>query len=142
MKLVFSFFDLLINVNSTLFFADRLAGATLIAPVINYWWSGLPTNLSTEGFKTQLLWDKWSLRVAHYAPWLTYWWNTQKLFPPLCVIAQSPEMLSRQDKELIPNFPAKELMVRSSLWAGFRSRFHHCLVTRWTKSKVTAALDI
>lgn len=88
----------------------RLAGATLIAPVINFWWSGLPANLSTEGFSTQLLWDRWSLRVAHYAPWLTYWWNTQKLFPSLSVISQSPEMLSRQDKELIPNFPGKEWM--------------------------------
>lgn len=87
----------------------RLAGATLIAPVINFWWSGLPANLSTESFNSQLLWDRWSLSVAHYAPWLTYWWNTQKFFPPLSVISQSPEILSRQDKELLSNFPSKEL---------------------------------
>ncbi|KVH99907.1 hypothetical protein Ccrd_021862 [Cynara cardunculus var. scolymus] len=50
--------------------------------------------------------DQWTLRVAHYLPWLTYWWNTQKLFPSLTIIAHSPLVLSRQDRELIPKFTA------------------------------------
>lgn len=79
----------------------RLAGATLIAPVVNYWWHGFPANLSKEAYYQQLRQDQWTLRVAHYTPWLTYWWNTQKLFPASSVLAHSPDVLSRHDKELI-----------------------------------------
>lgn len=82
----------------------RLAGVTLIAPAVNYWWPGFPSNLSSEAFHQQFPEDQWSLRVAHHAPWLTYWWNTQKWFPSLTLIAQSPAVLSRQDLELVPVF--------------------------------------
>ncbi|KAK1411788.1 hypothetical protein QVD17_32535 [Tagetes erecta] len=84
----------------------RLAGAALITPVINYWWPNLPSNLSQQAFSKQFLQDQWSLRVAHYAPSLTYWWNTQKLFPSLTIIAHNPDVLSRQDRELVPIFTA------------------------------------
>ncbi|KAJ6909138.1 LOW QUALITY PROTEIN: hypothetical protein NC652_020190 [Populus alba x Populus x berolinensis] len=77
----------------------RLAGATLIAPVVNYWWPGFPANLSTEAYYQQPPQDQWTLRVAHHAPWLTYWWNTQKWFPASAVAAQKPEVFSRQDLE-------------------------------------------
>ena len=53
--------------------AGRLAGVALITPVINYWWPGFPANLSTEGYYWQPPQDQWALRVARYAPWLTYW---------------------------------------------------------------------
>ncbi|KAF5823791.1 hypothetical protein HanRHA438_Chr01g0043041 [Helianthus annuus] len=72
----------------------RLAGATLIAPVVNYWWPGLPSNLSQQAFSKQFLRDQWSLQVAHHSPSLTYWWNTQKWFPSLTVIGHSPDILS------------------------------------------------
>uniref|UniRef100_A0A7C9AMW5 AB hydrolase-1 domain-containing protein n=1 Tax=Opuntia streptacantha TaxID=393608 RepID=A0A7C9AMW5_OPUST len=85
-----------------------LAGATLVTPVVNYWWTGLPANLSTEAYYMQLPQDQWSLRVAHYAPWLTYWWQTQKLFPPSSVIAHSRDVLSRQDRELMAKFEKSE----------------------------------
>lgn len=78
----------------------RLAGATLIAPVINYWWPGFPKNLSKESYHEQLLQDQWAVRVAHYAPWLTYWWNTQKWFPKSSVISGKAK-LSNQDIELL-----------------------------------------
>ncbi|KAJ0810872.1 putative alpha/beta hydrolase-1 [Helianthus annuus] len=84
----------------------RLAGATLIAPVVNYWWPHLPSNLSQQAFSKLFLQDQWSLRVAHYFPSLTYWWNTQKWFPSLTIIAHSPDILSRQDRELKPIFTA------------------------------------
>jgi hypothetical protein len=80
--------------------AYRLAGATLIAPVVNYWWPGFPANLSTEAYYRQIPQEQWMLSVAHHAPWLTYWWNTQKLFPASAVIARKPEIFSRQDLEL------------------------------------------
>lgn len=81
---------------------NRLAGVTLLAPVVNYWWPGFPTNLSTDAFYKQLPSDQWALRIAHYVPWLTHWWNTQKWFPGSSVAAQKPYISSRQDKELLP----------------------------------------
>jgi len=45
--------------------------------------------------------DQWALRVAHYTPWLTYWWNTQRWFPNFSVITGGPDILSKQDKELV-----------------------------------------
>ncbi|XP_015898803.3 uncharacterized protein LOC107432222 isoform X1 [Ziziphus jujuba] len=79
----------------------RLAGAVLLAPVVNYWWSGFPSNLSNEAYYQQPWNDQWTFRVAHHAPWLTYWWNTQKWFPSASVLANSSNILSHQDKELI-----------------------------------------
>ncbi|XVF55700.1 hypothetical protein PTKIN_Ptkin06aG0058100 [Pterospermum kingtungense] len=81
----------------------RLAGATLIAPAINYWWSGFPANLSSEAYQQQLRQDQWALRVSHYAPWLTYWWNSQKWFPSFSIIAYSTDVLSSEDKKLLPH---------------------------------------
>ncbi|KAL5568593.1 hypothetical protein UlMin_025168 [Ulmus minor] len=76
---------------------NRLLGAGLTAPVINYWWPSLPVNLSTEAYYKQPAQDQWALRVAHYLPWLTYWWNTQKLFPASSVIASRPDIFSPRD---------------------------------------------
>lgn len=90
----------------------RLAGATLICPVINYWWPGFPSNLSTEAYYEQLPQDQWALRVAHYAPWLVYWWNTQKHFPSSSVAAGTPNF-SPSDLNVLSNldprnFPPKD----------------------------------
>lgn len=80
---------------------DRLAGAGLVAPAINYWWPGLPANLSKQALSQQLVQDQWTLRVAHYVPWLTYWWNTQKWFPSWSLIAHSQKVLSPADLKVV-----------------------------------------
>ncbi|XP_059628433.1 uncharacterized protein LOC132271159 [Cornus florida] len=87
----------------------RLAGATLIAPVINYWWPGFPANLSKEAYCQQFPQDQWALRVTHYAPWLTYWWNTQKWFPASSVATGRPKFC-RQDIELALKFAGRQQM--------------------------------
>ncbi|NP_001305142.1 uncharacterized protein LOC101243844 isoform 1 [Solanum lycopersicum] len=92
---------------------NRLAGAALVAPVVNYWWPSFPANLSTEGYNLQLPQDQWALRVAHYAPWLVYWWNTQKWFPCNSVISGKPKM-SPQDLEVVSR-SAKHLSKRPKL---------------------------
>ena len=85
-------------------YADRIAGATLHAPVINYWWPGFPANLSTDAYYKQPPGDQWALRVAHHIPWLTYWWNTQTFFPSSSVIVRKPELIfSSQDLEIFRN---------------------------------------
>ncbi|KAK7345350.1 hypothetical protein VNO77_15953 [Canavalia gladiata] len=90
--------------NCLKYIPHRLAGAVLIAPAINFWWPGLPANLTTEAYNLQKLPDQWAFRVAHYLPWLTYWWNTQRWFPSSNVVARSPDVLSDSDKELVLKF--------------------------------------
>nr|CAD1822940.1 unnamed protein product [Ananas comosus var. bracteatus] len=85
----------------------RLAGAALLAPVANYWWDGFPSNLSKEAYNQQLPQDKWAVGVAHYAPWLTYWWNTRKWFPGSSVIAVRFDIFSDEDKKILPKLAAR-----------------------------------
>ncbi|KAL4599491.1 hypothetical protein ACB092_11G131100 [Castanea dentata] len=87
----------------------RLSGAALLAPIINYWWRGLPSNLSTEAYYKQLPQDQWTHRVAHYIPWLTYWWNTQKWFPALSAVPGNPNIFSRQDLEITSKKLGKQI---------------------------------
>ncbi|KAH9738271.1 AB hydrolase-1 domain-containing protein [Citrus sinensis] len=86
----------------------RLAGAGLLAPAVNYWWPGFPANLSKEAYYQQLPQDQWAVRVAHYIPWLTYWWNTQKWFPPSAVIAHRMDIFSRRDVEVLSKWSPEE----------------------------------
>ncbi|KAK4348377.1 hypothetical protein RND71_031132 [Anisodus tanguticus] len=79
----------------------RLAGAALIAPVVNYWWPKLPSNMSQEAFNLRLPQDQWTLRIAHYFPWLTYWWNSQKFFPACSAAGRNPAVFSSKDLEII-----------------------------------------
>ncbi|GMG99477.1 hypothetical protein Nepgr_001317 [Nepenthes gracilis] len=87
--------------SSLKYIPHRLAGVALLAPVVNYWWSGLATNISKEAFQQQLPQDQWATRVAHYTPWLTYWWNTQKFFPSSSVASRKPDKFNLQDLQLI-----------------------------------------
>lgn len=82
----------------------RLSGVSILGPVGNYWWSGYPPNVSREAWYVQLPQDQWAVRVAHYAPWLAYWWNTQKFFPASSVISFNPATLSREDMAVLPKF--------------------------------------
>ncbi|XP_074307609.1 uncharacterized protein LOC141642651 [Silene latifolia] len=110
----------------------RLAGASLVTPVANYWWSGLPANLSTQAYYLQHPRDLWSVRVAHYAPWLTYWWQTQKLFSPSSVIAHSRDILSRQDAQLMALFekPTNAVPVRQQ---GEHESLHRDMIVGFGK---------
>ncbi|KAH7855772.1 hypothetical protein Vadar_028682 [Vaccinium darrowii] len=85
----------------------RLAGATLVAPVVNYWLPGFPYHLAKEAYFEQLPQDQWAVGVAHYTPWLTYWWNTQKWFPPSSVFAHNLR-LSSQDVKILTMMARQE----------------------------------
>ncbi|KAL2660667.1 hypothetical protein AAZV13_03G155400 [Glycine max] len=106
----------------------RLAGAVLIAPVLNYWWAGLPANLTNEVFYQQKLQDQWTVRVAHYIPWLTYWWNTQKWFPSSSLIADSIDLLSLQDRELLPKRSDRKNHVAQVRQQGEHETVHRDLI--------------
>ncbi|KAJ4847112.1 hypothetical protein Tsubulata_043954 [Turnera subulata] len=81
--------------------ADKLSGASLVVPFVHYWWPCLPAKVAREGLRRLLRCDQWTFRVAHYAPWLFYWWMTQKWFPSLSIMAGNMAMLSPQDVEMI-----------------------------------------
>ncbi|XP_021279114.1 uncharacterized protein LOC110412812 [Herrania umbratica] len=79
----------------------RLAGASLVVPFVHYWWPCLPANLSSRAFDRLLAQDQWSFRVAHYTPWLFYWWMTQKWFPSLSIVAGNMAIFSQSDLEIL-----------------------------------------
>lgn len=79
----------------------RLAGVTLVVPVINFWWPSFPPELADEAYKKQLKRDQWKLRIAHYAPGLLYWWLTQKWFPYSSILQRHPILFNKRDLETI-----------------------------------------
>ncbi|KAK8518970.1 hypothetical protein V6N13_017779 [Hibiscus sabdariffa] len=87
---------------------QRLAGVALLAPAVTYWWPNFPANVSNEAFNQKSTQDQWVIRVSHYAPWLVYWWNTQKLFPASSVLAGSSDTLSSQDMEIVSRISSRK----------------------------------
>ncbi|KAK9048388.1 hypothetical protein SSX86_032649 [Deinandra increscens subsp. villosa] len=118
----------------------RLQGAVLISPAVNYWWHNLPSNLTNEAYSRQLQQDQWSLRVAHYLPWLTYWWNTQSWFPGFSVITQNPAVFSPADIEVVAKLNAMitdpnqaELMKTQPRQQGEFESIHRDMNIGWGK---------
>ncbi|KAK9070337.1 hypothetical protein SSX86_010738 [Deinandra increscens subsp. villosa] len=118
----------------------RLRGAVLISPAVNYWWHNLPSNLTNEAYSRQLQQDQWSLRVAHYLPWLTYWWNTQSWFPVFSVITQNPAVFSPGDIEVAAKLNAMitdsnlaELMKTQPRLQGEFESIHRDMNIGWGK---------
>ncbi|KAK8651253.1 hypothetical protein V6N13_140862 [Hibiscus sabdariffa] len=111
----------------------RLAGATLIAPAVNYWWSGLPTNLSNQAYQQLFPQDQWVLRVSHYAPWLTYWWNTQKWFPSSSVLANSIDILSSEDIKILMKMPPRNHIVAHLRQQGEYESLHRDIIVGFGK---------
>ncbi|KAI9122371.1 hypothetical protein K1719_007060 [Acacia pycnantha] len=101
----------------------RLAGAALLAPVINYWWPGLPANLTKEVYSQKTLQDQWALRASHYFPWLTYLW-----FHASSTSARSPDKLSRQDRELISKMADRTNYVAQVRQQGEHESLHRDII--------------
>ncbi|ESQ50680.1 hypothetical protein EUTSA_v10023070mg [Eutrema salsugineum] len=59
----------------------RLCGASLVVPSVNFWWRRMPRKLLNAAIQKLPFEFRLTLRVAHYFPWLLYWWMTQKWFP-------------------------------------------------------------
>ncbi|XP_074289230.1 uncharacterized protein LOC141614381 [Silene latifolia] len=85
---------------------QRLAGVALVAPFVHYWWTGFPSDLYKKAFrKLPAVSDQWTFRVAHYAPWLLYWWMTQNLFTSLSFMSGGPSVFSQKDLEILVKTP-------------------------------------
>ncbi|CAM6018662.1 unnamed protein product [Sphagnum balticum] len=107
---------------------ERIAGIAMSAPVANYWWSGVPPHEVNAAWNTQLVGDKVSLRVAHYVPWLLYWYMTQSWFPTSSVAPQTGfGAFNQMDRDIFKKImlnakpeEAKEGMQQGPLESGFR----------------------
>ena len=83
----------------------RLAGATLVVPVANFWWPSFPPELTKQVFRNQLKRDKVKLTIAHHFPALIYWWMTQKWFPYSSIMERHPILFNKRDVETIQQMP-------------------------------------
>ncbi|XP_078154382.1 uncharacterized protein LOC144549499 isoform X1 [Carex rostrata] len=79
---------------------ERLAGAVLMAPVINYRWPGFPPELASETYNKQEVGDQWALRVAYYAPSILHWWMEQSWLPTSTVIKGTTYFPNKRDAEI------------------------------------------
>lgn len=84
----------------------------MLSPAFHFWLTKLPANITKEVSGRASIWDVLSGTVPYYLPWLTYWWQTQKLFPTSSVIAHSDNLFSDQDKELAHKFERKDYTVQ------------------------------
>ena len=80
---------------------NRLAGAALVVPIINYWWPSFPANLTRQVYEKKLVQDQRTLWIAHHIPSLLYAWMTQKWLPTSAVIQRDPRIYSDLDKEIL-----------------------------------------
>ncbi|CAH8386027.1 unnamed protein product [Eruca vesicaria subsp. sativa] len=79
----------------------RLAGAVLVVPFVSYWWTKVPQDILSKAFKLLPEDIRWTFRVAHYVPWLLYWWLTQKWFPSSSIISGNSALFSDTDLVII-----------------------------------------
>ncbi|KAJ4774506.1 alpha/beta-Hydrolases superfamily protein [Rhynchospora pubera] len=79
---------------------ERLAGAVLMAPVINYRWPGFPPELASEAYNKQDMGDQWALRVAYHAPSILHWWMEQSWLPTSTVIKGTTHLPNKLDAEI------------------------------------------
>jgi pimeloyl-ACP methyl ester carboxylesterase len=78
----------------------RLAGAAMLAPVVNYWWPGFPADLAAAEYGRQQHGDQWALRVSHHAPGVLYWWMEQTWLPTSTVVDNTTHLPNKRDAEI------------------------------------------
>ncbi|KAK4396735.1 hypothetical protein Sango_1510100 [Sesamum angolense] len=79
----------------------KLSGAALVVPLINYWWSCFPAELSKKGLSELVPQDRWTFTVAHHAPWLLHWWLTRKWIPSMSILEGKTDVFSPSDLEIL-----------------------------------------
>ncbi|CAM0870448.1 unnamed protein product [Alopecurus aequalis] len=79
---------------------ERIAGAAMMAPVVNHWWSGFPADLAAEVYNKQEVGDQWALRVSHHAPGILHWWMDQSWLPTSTVVAGTTPLPNKRDAEI------------------------------------------
>lgn len=103
---------------------ERLAGIAFSAPMVNYWWPGLPKSELTKAWSTQRIGDKMSFRVAHHLPGFTYWYNMVQKRLPRTVLESEDEssVFNEKDQEYtekLPTFVSPEVLTDSISGAAY-----------------------
>ncbi|KZV47157.1 hypothetical protein F511_05208 [Dorcoceras hygrometricum] len=92
---------------------NRLAGAALVVPHINYKWPSLPNDLTKDDYRKGL--SRWTVFVATHFPGLLHWWLTQKMFPSSSVLDRNPKFFNNKDLEVLKHTPGFQLLNRNKV---------------------------
>ncbi|KAJ8767813.1 hypothetical protein K2173_020753 [Erythroxylum novogranatense] len=91
----------------------RLAGVSLIVPVVNYNWPSLPKILIRDDYRRRLV--QWAFWFSKYAPGLLQWWVSQKWLPSTSVLEQNPVFFNPHDIEILKKIPGFPMLTREKL---------------------------
>ncbi|KAL3530400.1 hypothetical protein ACH5RR_009722 [Cinchona calisaya] len=95
---------------------NRLAGAALIVPMINYKWRSLPKDLVKDDYRKNLC--RWIIWLLRHTPGLLHWWLTQKVFPSSNMLDKNPAFFNKKDLDSLSNTPGYQLFTQN----GFKDR--------------------
>uniref|UniRef100_A0A0E0F020 AB hydrolase-1 domain-containing protein n=1 Tax=Oryza meridionalis TaxID=40149 RepID=A0A0E0F020_9ORYZ len=79
---------------------ERIAGAAMMAPVVNYWWPGFPAEDAAAAYGRQSYGDQWALRVSHHAPAILHWWMDQSWLPTSTVVDNTTFLPNKRDADI------------------------------------------
>uniref|UniRef100_A0A0D9XLN4 AB hydrolase-1 domain-containing protein n=1 Tax=Leersia perrieri TaxID=77586 RepID=A0A0D9XLN4_9ORYZ len=79
---------------------ERIAGAAMMAPVVNYWWPGFPPEEAAAAYGRQSYGDQWALRVSHHAPGILHWWMEQSWLPTSTVVDNTTFLPNKRDADV------------------------------------------
>ncbi|EAY82278.1 hypothetical protein EE612_057834 [Oryza sativa] len=112
---------------------NRLAGAAMVVPIINYWWPSFPAELSRQAFKRLIVPEQRTLWIAHNMPSLLYLWMTQKWLPSSAAAMRHPEIFSKHDLEVLQKMMAMPLIENKSRQQGIYESTHRDLLVAFGK---------
>lgn len=78
-----------------------MAGAALVAPLVNFWWASLPAEMARAAYEKREASDRRAMWIARHAPWLLYAYMTQNLVTPSAALARHPNVFSPQDLQIL-----------------------------------------
>ncbi|CAN0916777.1 hypothetical protein LINGRAHAP2_LOCUS29889 [Linum grandiflorum] len=130
---------------------DRLEGAALIVPVVNYKWTSLPRSLIKDDYRRRLV--QLTYWFSYYAPGLLHWWVTQKWLPSSSVLERNRMFFNPHDIEVLKKdfmvgfgdweFDPTELQNRSPsnesnvhIWQGYEDRVVPFQLNRFISGKL------
>uniref|UniRef100_A0A0D9V810 AB hydrolase-1 domain-containing protein n=1 Tax=Leersia perrieri TaxID=77586 RepID=A0A0D9V810_9ORYZ len=87
---------------------QRLAGAALVVPVVNYWWP-MPANVWESAYSKLDVGDQRTFWIAHHVPWLFYAWFNQKWFRISPIVDGKREAFTDKDWEILTAMSAEQL---------------------------------
>ncbi|CAL1367155.1 unnamed protein product [Linum trigynum] len=92
---------------------NRLAGAALIVPIVNYNWRSLPQSLIRDDYRRRLV--QLTYFFSSYAPGLLHWWVSQQWLPSNSVLERNPVFFNPHDIEILKKIPGFPMLSKAKL---------------------------